>query len=212
RETVQRQMRRLELERPRDIGGPRALDTLRQREDQIERDVLDPTCARDIDRATDRRNVVRAVHPLEYTLIERLRAQRETIDACVTPAGDGVRVHVFGIRLESDFRIPDEVQPPSKHRDESSYAFSAKTRRRSTAEIERFDGRVRRFRKTDLQLALHRRDIFVDRHNATHRDREVAVRAAACTEGNVYVDVGRERHYERSSLGNGVTELRNYGN
>src|SRR5262245_64861047 len=35
RETVQRQMRRLELERSRDVDRPGAFDTLGQREDQI---------------------------------------------------------------------------------------------------------------------------------------------------------------------------------
>src|SRR5262249_32680634 len=49
RESVQREMRRLELERARDIRRPRTLDTLGKSEDQIKRDVVDAARARSVD-------------------------------------------------------------------------------------------------------------------------------------------------------------------
>ena len=76
RQAVERDVRRLEEERPLEIALPRpARGFLRQGEDQVDREVLDSRVAQFIDGALGALRIVDAMHPLERSVIERLHAK-----------------------------------------------------------------------------------------------------------------------------------------
>jgi len=78
-------MRRPQRERHIEVAFPVALQLVGQREDQVERDVLDAGATQGVHRGTDARGVVRAVHPLEHVVIERLGAEGDAVDAGGAP-------------------------------------------------------------------------------------------------------------------------------
>ena len=66
--------RQVELERQFHVALPRAGHSLGHREDEIERKLIDAARARLTHRARDRRRIVRAMHPAQHLVVERLRA------------------------------------------------------------------------------------------------------------------------------------------
>ena len=106
RQPVQRQVRRLELERARDVASP----TIARRPPAARRSgrARGSRCRRAAPRRPRARiaaRVVRAMHPREHAIVERLAAERQPIDARVDPRRDRVGVDVFRIRLERDFGV-----------------------------------------------------------------------------------------------------------
>jgi len=71
-------MRRSQRERHVEVAFPIAVEVVGgARRSGSSENVLDPRAAQGVHRGADARGVVRAVHPLEHPVVERLRA-RET--------------------------------------------------------------------------------------------------------------------------------------
>jgi hypothetical protein len=79
------------------VAFPVSVQILRQAEDQVERDVVDPSPAQRVDRGTDSRRVVGAVHPFQDLIVKRLAAERDTVDAGGVPGAGVVWSDVFGV-------------------------------------------------------------------------------------------------------------------
>src|SRR3989442_3275335 len=82
------------------VAGPVTAELGWEREDQVERAVLDPGAAKCPHRRADARRVVRAMHPAQHAVVERLGAERDPVDAGGTPGGSVLRGHVLRICLE----------------------------------------------------------------------------------------------------------------
>ena len=74
-QTVQRHVRRLEIECTDKVAFPGTLEMTWQREDQVERDIGDAAAPKRSNGLTYLRRVVRPVHPFQRRLIEALRAK-----------------------------------------------------------------------------------------------------------------------------------------
>lgn len=75
---------------------------LREREDQIEREILETRRARGEERFAGHRSPVGATEPLEQRVLERLDSDREAIDACGSKTGQTSELDGARIELEGD--------------------------------------------------------------------------------------------------------------
>ena len=110
---VDRQVRRLERQRRGNVGGPAAGHLVRQREDQVERDVIDAPGARVLDGGANRSCIVRAMHPSQNIIVERLCANRKPVHARGSPRVYGLPRYILRIGLDGDFRagVDREARP-----------------------------------------------------------------------------------------------------
>jgi len=84
------------------------------------------------------------VHPRQGTVVERLDAKRDAVDAGGSPGRDRYRVDVVRIRFERDFRLRRRWEAAGDDFDEPRNAIGPEPGRRSAAEIDRIDARRRR--------------------------------------------------------------------
>jgi len=73
--------------------------------------------------------------------------------------------------------------------EDASHTIRPKARWSATAEVDGINGRLARLTYANSHLAIERVEIFVDWHDAPHRDGEIAIRTAPRTERDVYVDM-----------------------
>ena len=181
-----------ERERARQIFAPVAGDLLREREDQVERELRDPRSAQVRNGGADLVRVVRAAHPLERGRRERLGAQRHAIDARGPPRARRLGRDVVGIGFEGDLGRVVPARVLANRLEQPGDASPAESRRSSAAEVERLEmqfavAHVARRR----ELSLNALDVIRNRNVASHGDGEIAVRAAARAEWDVHVQVAR---------------------
>jgi hypothetical protein len=81
------------------------------------------------------------VHPRERTVVERLNAERDAVDAGGLPGGDRSDVDVVWVRFERDLRARSRREAFRDDVDEPRDAIGAEPRRCSAAEIDRIDAR-----------------------------------------------------------------------
>src|SRR5689334_4748596 len=143
-------------------------------------------------RATDCRGVVRAMHPGEHAVVERLGADREPVDSGLAPFAGGIGCDVFGIRFEGDLGIRSEIDSLADRVQQSAHSVAAETGRSSSAEIQCVDRPIAGVTKAQLELASEPQRVFVRWDDAAYRDRKIAVRAPAGAERDVNVDVSRK--------------------
>ena len=188
-------MRRLERERPRDVGLPRALRASRagrrsgRARDCRSRPRARASTARPMAtrRACDASTRARAssndCEPSESRFTPASRQART--DSRVMSSGFASSV-TLGVAAESDAAAQNVEQRERRRRRRVAMAF----RRRSRACRSSTTG-LPRGRKRSASSRSSAVDVLLDRHRAAYRDGEIAVRAAARAERNVDVDVAR---------------------
>ena len=125
----------------------------RQREDQIERNVVDSAPPEGVNRPRDLRGVVGSVHPFERGIIEALRAQRNTVDAGRDPVRNRHVVHVVGVRFDGYLGGVRELRAIPDARKDVPYSMSSEARWRSATKIDRVEGGSFQVRTQTVQLA-----------------------------------------------------------
>src|SRR4051812_36719692 len=138
------------------------------------------------------------MHPRECVVTERLRSERKSIHTCSDPSFGSNSIYVFRVHLDRELSAGRERECSLDELDGAAHAIASQTRWRSTAQVDRLD--LRRFAVTEAgaELRLQRREVLGDGHIAADRDGEIAVAAAARTEGDVEIDVAQ------ATLGDGL--------
>ena len=182
-------MPRTQRDQAVDVGLEVATERFGEREDQVQREILDACVPGRVHGALDRQAVVRAMHPGEDAIVEGLRADRKAIDAALHPLGNRFGGDVFRIRLDCELASRSEGEMALHELDRAADTGPAEPRGRASAQIDRVHLLGRGGTEPSSQLRAKSREVLVDRHASPHRDGEVAVRAAAGAEWDMQVDV-----------------------
>src|SRR2546423_2574381 len=197
RQTVEREVGWCQLDRGCQVLAPRPIEMRRQRENQVERNILDPGAAKGREGVADLLSVVGSMHPFERPIIEALRAEGYAIDAGVNPVGDGEVVNVVGVRLDRYFRLARDCAAKADGVEHLCYSGSAKPRWSPAAEVDGGKDRAGQFLTKLVQFRAQGGEVFIDRGAGADGDRKIAVRAAPGAERNVDVEMadGHARIY-----------------
>src|SRR5690242_14657453 len=106
--------------------------------DQIERHAVEVR-RRQLERGAGLGGIVQSAQHLQIAIIQRLHAQRETVDAGRAIVAKARRVCACGICLERDFDIVGGAPQSCDRVERALNARALHQRRRSTAEEDRFD-------------------------------------------------------------------------
>src|SRR2546425_6723947 len=103
-EAIQGQVRGQQVGGKVQVARPVPLELTREGKNEVERDVVHPHGTKGLHRVGNAARGVRAMHPLQHPIVEGLRAQRNAIDAGVTPCGRVIERYLPWIGLQRHFQ------------------------------------------------------------------------------------------------------------
>ena len=160
RQLVARKVRGAERERGLEVGERALARLLRQRIHQVEVEVVEARGGEFRDRGADLAGTVDPPEHRERRRIERLRAERDAVDAGFRVAREAAVLDRPGIRLHRDLGIRPEREPRGEAFDERRDRADAEERGRAAAEEDARDFPARREVEVAVEVGEQRRDIF----------------------------------------------------
>src|SRR5947199_1080377 len=209
-EPVQRQMIGTERQGQLQVPPPVALELCGQGEDQVEREVVEPGVSERPHRPADPRRVVGTMHPRQDMVIERLGSEADPVHAGAAPGTCMFGLHVLGVGLHrylNGVTRRRRAEGVTQRRNKGCQQIWRKQRRGTPTQVEGFETVRLGFpglgpgvsKSSERDLLQHGLNVLLGRNALSNCDREVAVRAAAHTEGDVEVEVAHAEKLTRKS-------------
>ena len=188
RELVERQMFGGFRNRELQFIGPHLRRLVGAGVDQVERITVE-RAARDRDRIQRFARAVQSSERLQRSVVERLHAERDAVDAGCAIAAKPRCFHAGRIGLQRHLDIVGDAPMLADRIQDGADGLRLHQRRRAAAEKDRRDGSIRRARRRGFDLARKRarKSLLVDRRVADMAV-EIAIRAFRQAERPVHVD------------------------
>src|SRR4029078_12291925 len=138
-ESIKRDMIRRELEGLLEIGFPRSVEHLRQRKNQIDRDVVETGIAERLECTDGSCGIVDSMHPSKYGVIEALNTERNAIDACFPPRRSLNGIDVIRGGPDGDLGFPIHTKATADEIQDARNSACPEPGRSTAAEIDRIE-------------------------------------------------------------------------